>query len=458
MEDTPPHPWLTHPGRPTSHPGGILIIDPDPAEAEELCLALEQAGHRVLPAPDLDSALSIAAINPIHAVIYDLPERAGAPDFTVLDALGRRSLTASAPKIVLARRAPKEVRIEALRRGADDVLAKPFDTEELALRLERRLVSNRAIGRSAAGPLLRHPLALGTLPAPVMIGRYLLEEVIGQGAMGVVLRGVDPRLQRPVAVKILGRSAIQAEQWADVAEMEHEGAALARFDHAHIVKVFDAGLADGLPFLVMELVEGESLDSKLEHGPLEPLEAVKMARAVASALVEAHQNGWVHRDIKPANILIGRDGSIKVTDFGLAGLFDDVEGGERIFGTPGYAPPECLVGEPHTPLGDLFALGAVLYRALSGQAVFSSGSVSQRLAMTIAGRRTGLDELVPGLPRPLYQLVDSLLHSLPSGRPATAQLVVRRLEWLAQAMSYAPLPNEELEPAETVPISSEVVH
>ena len=306
MEDTPPHPWLTHPGRPTSHPGGILIIDPDPAEAEELCLALEQAGHRVLPAPDLDSALSIAAINPIHAVIYDLPERAGAPDFTVLDALGRRSLTASAPKIVLARRAPKEVRIEALRRGADDVLAKPFDTEELALRLERRLVSNRAIGRSAAGPLLRHALALGTLPAPVMIGRYLLEEVIGQGAMGVVLRGVDPRLQRPVAVKILGRSAIQAEQWADVAEMEHEGAALARFDHAHIVKVFDAGLADGLPFLVMELVEGESLDSKLEHGPLEPLEAVKMARAVASALVEAHQNGWVHRDIKPANILIGR--------------------------------------------------------------------------------------------------------------------------------------------------------
>ncbi|MEM1183166.1 MAG: protein kinase [Acidobacteriota bacterium] len=456
MDETPSHPWLTHPS--PSSASSILLISAASGDAEQIARTLEIAGHRVLPAVGVSAACRLAEQASISAVIFDLPTGTS-EDLELLDWLEREPSTAGAPKLLLTDGATPETRVDALRRGADDVLSKPCHDEELIARLERRLMSASTPRQPSNGPLLRHALTLGSLPSPITVGRYQATEVIGQGAMGVVLRGEDPRLQRPVAIKVLGRSNIDAARWANVAEMEHEGAALAHFDHPHIVKVYDAGLTDNLPFLVMELVEGESLDSRLKSGPLSAKAAIRIAVAVAGALAEAHGRGWVHRDIKPANILLGRDGSIKVTDFGLAGLARDCEQGNRVFGTPGYAPPECLLGEPHTPLGDLFALGSVIFYMLAGRPAFAGDSIAERLATTLAGRNRPLEEAIPDLPRALYQLVESLIDPLPSARPATARLVTRRLEWLAEAMAYQPVANEDLEPAETVPIgTSEIVN
>ncbi|MEM6797612.1 MAG: serine/threonine-protein kinase, partial [Acidobacteriota bacterium] len=334
-------------------------------------------------------------------------------------------------------------------RGAGDYLAKPFECEEIVFRLSRLLPADRP--QSASETQLGRLVRTGDLTSPAAVDRYEAHRVVGRGAMGVVLAGVDPRLERQVAIKILDPVTYRPQRESGQHHALHEGSALARFDHPNIVKIYDTGMAEGLPFLVMELVDGESLATRLERGPLELRPAVNLARAVARALETAHGDGWLHRDIKPANILLASGGAIKVTDFGLASLADDAEesGGERIFGTPGYTPPECLIGDPHTRHGDLFALGSVLYFCLCGRSPFAAATLPARLAATLAGRYQPLPDEIP---RPLRKLIDQLLASDPSKRPESARGVARRLEWIAEALAVPDLPNEDLEPAETLPV------
>jgi serine/threonine-protein kinase len=202
--------------------------------------------------------------------------------------------------------------------------------------------------------------------APVLLAeRYELGPIIGGGGMATVRAAWDTRLQRHVAVKTL--HAHLAADGAMRRRFEDEGRMAARLAHPNVVQVYDSGEADGVPYLVMELVDGPTLAQRIAAGPLPPEEARDIALGIAHALAVAHDQGIVHRDIKPANVLLV-DGIAKVADFGIARA---VEGLDRdtttvILGTPAYVAPEYLAGQPATPRSDVYAAGVVLAEMLTG--------------------------------------------------------------------------------------------
>ncbi|HXV87040.1 MAG TPA: serine/threonine-protein kinase [Gemmatimonadales bacterium] len=196
--------------------------------------------------------------------------------------------------------------------------------------------------------------------------RYQVSRELARGGMGVVYLGHDQQLDRPVAIKILRpelASATGAERFV------REARALARLSHPNIVPVHDAGEASGVSYYVMDYVPGETLEQRLRRGPLQREEAVRLGRDVLAALTAAHQHGIVHRDIKPSNLFL-HDGRVLVADFGVAhvpGTGEPLTQPEAVPGTPGYMAPEQMLGRETTPRTDLYAVGLVLYQALTGR-------------------------------------------------------------------------------------------
>jgi eukaryotic-like serine/threonine-protein kinase len=206
---------------------------------------------------------------------------------------------------------------------------------------------------------------------PKAIGRYEVLQVIGKGAMGVVYKARDPLLDRIVAVKTIHApsSLSKSVRKAFFERFEREAKAAARISHPAIVTIFDVGLAEEAPFLVMEYLPGETLADRLDRGVRLPLsQSVQCARDLASALGFAHRERIVHRDVKPANVLHAGDARWKLTDFGIARLPDsDLTQIGMFMGTPGYAPPEAIREGRYTAQADVFAWGAVLYELLCGR-------------------------------------------------------------------------------------------
>ncbi|MEM8933011.1 MAG: response regulator, partial [Acidobacteriota bacterium] len=297
---------------PSTKPAKILVVDDDTDCRWLITHALEDAGFVPVPVSCPEDALSRALEEDVEAAFLDI-EMPGLSGLDVLEMLRADPWLADLLVIMVSARADEQDRVEGLRRGADDFVGKPFCPEELILRLQRHLSRGLRRRRSPTAPLLRKALAAGTLDAEtVAIGRYVAHEVIGRGASGLVLRATDPRLHRKVAIKLLGRARRDSNTAAD---LDQEATALAGIDHPNIVQVFDAGHVEELAFLVMELVDGESLDHRLRRGPLTIAETVQLGIAVCDALAAAHDAGWIHRDLKPANILLAEDGTIKLTDF-----------------------------------------------------------------------------------------------------------------------------------------------
>ncbi|MDT7785461.1 MAG: eukaryotic-like serine/threonine-protein kinase, partial [Pseudonocardiales bacterium] len=197
-------------------------------------------------------------------------------------------------------------------------------------------------------------------------GRYTLLERVGSGAMGVVWRARDEVLAREVAVKQL----ITGDHQRAMREARNA----ARLHHPHAIAVFDVvGTDDEEPWIVMEYLPSHSLSALIaERGPMKPAQAASIGAKVASALAAAHAAGIVHRDIKPGNVLIGHDGTVKITDFGIAKSAGDgtlTETG-MISGTPAYLAPEVARGEQPDEASDVFSLGATIYTAIEGESVF----------------------------------------------------------------------------------------
>jgi serine/threonine-protein kinase len=213
-------------------------------------------------------------------------------------------------------------------------------------------------------------------------GRYRVVGELGRGAMGVVYRGVDPQLDRPVAIKVI--SARAGAVSVPVEELEarflREAKVAARIAHPGVVTVFDAGRQGDSLFLVMELVEGESLAQRMARGVYPPrAEALELCARVADALTAAHALGVVHRDIKPANILITPGGQVKVSDFGVAkaiGEGSDLTRTGTVVGSPAYMPPEQVRGEAVDGRADLFSLGVVLYELLLRRKPFPADTIT----------------------------------------------------------------------------------
>ena len=263
------------------------------------------------------------------------------------------------------------------------------------------------------------------------IGRYLLEKPLGEGAMSVVFVAKHPQLEPRVALKILRREVSADKQYAD--RFLEDARAAASLNHPNIVGVKDFDTADGVPFIVMELVDGWSLDQWLkEKGKLEVRDAARVARDIALGLGAAHASKIVHRDVKPSNVLMdNKTGAAKLTDFGAAKR-DRPEDQQltahgQTIGTPRYMAPEQVHGEPVDPRTDLWALGATLFEMLAGQPAFSATSLPRLYQAIVAEDPPKLVSLRPDVPPELASLVSRLLSKSRVARPDTADEVAEAL-------------------------------
>jgi hypothetical protein len=215
---------------------------------------------------------------------------------------------------------------------------------------------------------------------PDKIGKYELRGTLGRGAMGTVLDGWDPAIERRVAIKTVRLADAAAdEEAADALErFKREAQAAGRLSHANIVGVFDTGETDELAYIVMEFVEGRSLKQVLDaEKSLPPGDAADIMGQVLAGLEYSHRRGVVHRDIKPANIMLTNDGGVKIADFGIARLSSSTATAVgSILGTPAYMPPEQFLGEPADARSDIFAAGAMLFHLLTGTRPYEGNATS----------------------------------------------------------------------------------
>jgi eukaryotic-like serine/threonine-protein kinase len=277
----------------------------------------------------------------------------------------------------------------------------------------------------------------------LVAGRYRLADSIGSGGMGRVWRAHDEVLHRAVAIKELTAALYvsESDQERLLARTRAEARAAARINHSAVVTVHDVLEHDGRPWIVMELVEGYSLaDAVKERGRIEPAEAARIGLWVLRALRAAHAAGVLHRDVKPGNVLIGHDGRVLLTDFGIAQIEGDttITRTGEVVGSVDYLAPERVRGHDPGPASDLWALGATLYTAVEGRSPFRRTSPLSTMQAVVE------EEAAP--PRyagPLGPVLAALLHKDPAARPSAAeaeQLLTEVAEgrWSSAAQAYVP--------------------
>jgi serine/threonine protein kinase/tetratricopeptide (TPR) repeat protein len=264
------------------------------------------------------------------------------------------------------------------------------------------------------------------------LGPYRLEAAIGAGGMGEVFRATDTRLYRAVAIKVLPRD--QMSDPARKRRLLQEARAISALNHPNICALYDIGDQDGVAYLVMEYIEGETLTARLRQGPL-PIELlVRYGLDAAGALALAHSRGIIHRDLKPSNLMVTALG-IKVLDFGLAKVPEPaaeppVTVTQGIIGTPAYMSPEQARGEPLDGRADIFSLGCVLYEAATGQRPFRGASTMAVLQEIVAANPPPPSSIQPDLPPEFDLIVERMLAKQRDGRYGLATELAASLEAL----------------------------
>ena len=282
-----------------------------------------------------------------------------------------------------------------------------------------------------------------------LAGRYELVQLIARGGMGDVYEAEDTQLQRRVAVKLFRGAAT-----LDRARFDAEAVVLAGMNHPGLVQVYDAGEQDGDAFVVLELIEGPTLASRLaDRGPIPSSEVAELGIQLADALDYVHQRGVVHRDVTPSNVLCGPDGRPRLADFGIARLVDTtrITASATTVGTAAYMAPEQVQGQDVTPTADVYALGLVLLELLTGAPAFTGSP--HEVAVARLARRPDTDTGVPGAWR---DLLAAMTDRVVSNRPSAAEVRTRIeavLEGAAQstgAMAAAALAPEAVAPPTVV--------
>ncbi len=261
------------------------------------------------------------------------------------------------------------------------------------------------------------------------LGGFEIVGPLGTGGMGQVYRAWDPRLGREVAIKLVSASLAGADAFR---RFEQEARAAAGLNHPNILTVHEIGATDGVPFVVSELLDGETLRGRLERGWLPPRTAVAYAVQILSGLAAAHEKGIVHRDLKPENLFITADERVKILDFGVAKLLQptvsaDAEttlasaGGQTtpglVLGTLGYMSPEQVRGQPIDQRSDLFSLGVVLYEMLAGVRPFSGESPADVMSAILHDEPADLSVVTSGrVPPALDRCVRQALEKEPERR------------------------------------------
>jgi len=286
---------------------------------------------------------------------------------------------------------------------------------------------------------------------PERLGPYRLGRRLGRGGMGAVYEGINETSGERVAVKILSANFSHERDFRERFASEIE--TLRRLRHPHIVRLFGFGQQEDQLFYAMELVDGTSLEEELQQGRrFRWQEVLAIGQQTCDALRHAHDRGIIHRDIKPANLLLASDESVKLSDFGIAKLFGQVQltAVGSVIGTIEYMAPEQADARPLDPRADLYSLGGVLYALLAGRAPLVANSLPEMLHKQRHEPPEPLARLVADVPRELAELIQQLLEKNPDRRVPNARLLARRLDaisvGLARRATQSRPPSEDLEP------------
>jgi predicted Ser/Thr protein kinase len=315
-----------------------------------------------------------------------------------------------------------------------------------------RVLAGFAPGSEPSGPIPLLPLLSGSGAIPEHLGRYEVQEIIGRGAMGAVVLARDPAIDRIVAIKLIQTaihlSAAELEKYRE--RFHREAKAAGKLLHPGIVTVFDVGQGQGeIPFIVMEYVQGKTLQEVLKTEELSPGEALRIAGDVLDALSYAHSQGVVHRDIKPSNILITPDRRAKIMDFGIAHVVGSeyTQAGE-VLGSPNYMAPEQLSKKKIDLRTDLFAFGVVLYRMLTGKLPFTGDSFASIAGGVLSENPAPPETINPAVSPALGRVVLRCLEKDPARRFPSANQVKAALDSPESSSAMEALsPTDRSEPA-----------
>ena len=289
----------------------------------------------------------------------------------------------------------------------------------------------------------------------VLLGPYLTTQPIGAGGMGEVYRARDTRLDRDVAVKVLPVEIAQNQDRR--ARFEREARAIAALTHPNVLAIHDVGSHDGIPYLVTELLDGDTLRQRLIDGALAPRKSVEIGIQIAGGLAAAHEKGIIHRDLKPENVFITRDGRAKILDFGLAAELAAAASGADsatiaagtepgvVLGTVGYMSPEQVRGTKVDHRTDIFALGAVLFEMLTGRRAFQRDTSAETMTAILKDDVPEMSSTGRQVPPPVDRIVRRCLEKNPDERLQAARDVAIALEAVS-GTDLTPLPGELARP------------
>ena len=275
----------------------------------------------------------------------------------------------------------------------------------------------------------------------LLVGKYVILDRLGSGSMGRVYKAHHQLMGRVVALKIIAPEIVTNERV--VARFQREMRLVGRLDHPNVVRAYDADQSNGILYIVMEYVTGQSLGQRLKEGPLAPVDAVTYAAQAALGLAHAHEQGIVHRDVKPSNLLLNDERQVKVLDLGLGVLMDGdthatfATADGIAVGTVDYMSPEQACGRDVDGRSDLFSLGCSLYHLITGRQAFPGDTPIERLGRRINNRHVPITDLRPELPMSLVTVLDRLLANKPQDRYQTAGEAAEALQSLIRPKKSA---------------------
>jgi eukaryotic-like serine/threonine-protein kinase len=436
-------------GRPRAR---LLVVDDTEPNRDILSRILGRHGHDVTAAASGRDALHFLAHHSVDLVLLDIlmPEMNG---FELLRRLKDDEGLRQVPVIFISALDDTDGKVQAFRAGGVDYVTKPFQAEEVVARVENQLQisrlqtnlarqneellrKNEELVRAQLRTDLVFSALADALPGTVLDGKYRLEEKIGAGGFGAVFRGTHLGLDLPVAIKVF-RPMVGNDTPDALERFRQEGIAASRIRHPNAVEILDNGIsATGIAYLVMELMHGRTLDTELKQlGTLSLDRTAEILIPVCEALADVHAAGIVHRDISPSNIYLhqGKRGEVvKLLDFGLSKMLgaacDATQPAVTITGslagTPAYMAPERFTGSVCDGRSDVYSLGVIMYRMLSGRPPFDPGDGGQfAIAMLhLTADPPPLPPLGADVPAELDPLVRRTMARDPAQRPTAAEL------------------------------------